>query len=91
MTTGKILIAVAAICAVTMSSSSRADTYQFFVSGYPAANESYVTASAGTSLETATRAKPTAAQSLEARDRTWDATNGIALRSDKKGMIVTFH
>ena len=91
MTTGKVLIAVAAICAVAMPSPSRADTYQFFVSGYPAANESYVTASAGTSLETATRAKPTAAQPLEARDRTWDETNGIALRSDKKGILITLH
>ena len=32
-----------------------ADTYQFIVSGYPAANESYAAASAATSLETATR------------------------------------
>ena len=91
MTTGKVLIVVAAICAVAMPSPSRADTYQFFVSGYPAANESYVTASAGTSLETATRTKPTAAQPLEARDRTWDETNGIALRSDKKGILITLH
>ena len=91
MATGKVLIAVAAMCAVAILSPSRADTYQFFVSGYPAANESYATTSAGTSLETATRAKPTAPQSLEARYRTWDESDGIALRSDKRGMILTFH
>lgn len=60
-----------------------ADTYQFIVSGYPATNESYPAASAGTALVTATRAVPTAAQALEARFRTWDESDGIALRSDK--------
>ena len=46
-----------------------ADTYQFIVSGYPAANESYAAASSGTPIE--------------ARYRTWDESDGIALRSDK--------
>ena len=60
-----------------------ADTYQFIVSGYPAANESYAAASLGTALATATRAVSTTAQALEARYRTWDESDGIALRSDK--------
>lgn len=60
-----------------------ADTYQFIVSGYPAANESYSAASSGTALATSTRSVPTAAQVLEARYRTWDESDGIPLRSDK--------
>ncbi len=60
-----------------------ADTYQYIVSGYPAANESYAAASSGTALATATRAVPTAAQPLEARYRTWDESDGIPFRSDK--------
>ena len=66
-----------------------ADTYQFIVSGYPAANESYAAASAATSLETATRSGWSAASALEARYRTWDESDGIALRSDKyRGMMI---
>ena len=60
-----------------------AETYQFIVSGYPAANESYSTRSSGTSLETATRSDKSAASPIEARFRTWDESDGIALRSDK--------
>lgn len=62
---------------------ANADGYQFIVSGYPAANESYAAASLGTALATATRAVSTTAQALEARYRTWDESDGIALRSDK--------
>ena len=66
-----------------------ADTYQFIVSGYPAANESYAAASAATSLETATRSGGSAASALEARYRTWDESDGIALRSDTyRGMMI---
>ena len=66
-----------------------ADTYQFIVSGYPAANESYAAASAATSLETATRSGRSAASALEARYRTWDESDGIALRSDEyRGMMI---
>ena len=66
-----------------------ADTYQFIVSGYPAANESYAAASAATSLETATRSGGSAATSFETRYRTWDESDGIALRSDKcRGLLI---
>ena len=68
---------------------ANADGYQFIVSGYPAVNVSYSAASSGTSLVTATRKQPTAAQSLEARYRTWDESDGIALRSDKyHGLLI---
>ena len=60
-----------------------ADAYQFIVSGYPAANESYAAASSGTALATATRSGGSAASPIEARYRTWDESDGIALRSDK--------
>lgn len=68
-----------------------ADTYQFIVSGYPAANESYPAASAGTALATATRSGGSAASQIEARYRTWDESDGIALRSDKySGITIIF-
>lgn len=71
------------------ASIAAADDYQFIVSGYPAANESRSAASSGTPLVTATRRQPTAAAPLEARYRTRDESNGIALRSDKyRGMIL---
>ncbi|MBQ6010731.1 MAG: hypothetical protein IJL17_19540 [Kiritimatiellae bacterium] len=72
-----------ALLAMAALSPLHADTYQFIVSGYPAANESYATPSAATSLETATRSGKSAASPIEARYRTWDESDGIALRSDK--------
>ena len=55
-----------------------ADTYQFIISGDPVAAataDSHSVASAATSLET--------------RYRTWDESDGIALRSDKyRGMMI---
>ena len=62
---------VAAILALGEAALSplHADTYQFIVSGYPAANKSYAAASSGTPIE--------------ARYRSWDESDGIALRSDK--------
>ena len=83
----RFIRAVIAFAAVALGEAAlsplHADTYQFIVSGYPAANESYAAASSGTALATATRAVSTAAQALEARYRTWDESEGIALRSDK--------
>lgn len=55
-----------------------ADTYQFIISGDPVAAataDSHSVASAATSLE--------------ARYRTWDESDGIALRSDKyRGLFI---
>mgnify|MGYP004633114091 CR=1 FL=1 len=62
---------------------SRAAAYQFIVSGHPAANESYAAASVGTVLVTATRTGRSATAPVEARSRTYGASNGIALRTDK--------
>ncbi len=76
---------------VAVLSPLHADTYQFIVSGYPAANESYPAASAGTTLATATRSDKSVASLLEARYRTWDESDGIPLRSDKfKAMMIIF-
>ncbi len=88
--TWKAAVSAAAIAAgAAIPMAANADGYQFIVSGYPAVNVSYSAASSGTSLVTATRKQPTAAQSLEARYRTWDESDGIALRSDKfRGMIL---
>jgi len=69
-----------------------ADTYQFIISGDPVAAataDSHSVASAATSLETATRTDRSAASPLEARYRTWDESDGIALRSDKyHGLLI---
>ena len=68
-----------------------ADIYQYIVSGYPAANENYAAASSGTALVTATRSGGSAASPIEARYRTWDESDGIALRSDKnRATLITF-
>ena len=82
------MIAFATIAVALLS--LHADTYRFIISGYPAANESYAAESAATSLETATRSERSAAAALEARYRTWDESDGIALRSDKYvlGMMI---
>ena len=83
------LLAAALSLGEAALSSLHADTYQFIVSGYPAANESYSASSAATSLETATRTDRSAASQLEARYRTWDESDGIALRSDKyRGLLI---
>ena len=73
------------VAALTLGAISplRADTYQFIVSGYPATNESYPAASAGTALATTTRSGGSAASSLEARFRTWLESLGIALKSTR--------
>lgn len=78
----RILVAVAALTVATFLS-IHADTYQFIISGHPAEDESYFTASAGTALVTATRTDRSPAVPVEARFRTWDASTGIALRTDK--------
>ena len=89
MTTEKVLIAAAAICAAAVPSLSQADTYRFFVSGYPAANPRHAACSAATSLETGAYRIVSAADDLEARYRTCIASNATALRSDEfKAMII---
>ena len=68
------------------SAAADADTYQFIMSGDPVAAsaiDSSVASSAATSLETATRSDRSAASPIEARYRTWDESDGIALRSDQ--------
>jgi len=83
----KQMIIPAVLLAVAVT--AHADTYQFIISGYPAANESYPTPSATTFLETATRTAKSVATSIEARYRTWEGSAGIALRSDEcRGTIL---
>ena len=83
------LVAVAIVTAALLQ--SRADTYQFIVSGYPAANVYYPSVSPSTSLVTGVRTVPSASASLEARYRTWDRSAGTAFRSDKAGLVILFH
>ena len=60
------------------------ETYQYIISGSPADNESYSAVSSAISIEVATtRHDESAASPMEARYRTWDESDGIALRSDK--------
>ena len=82
-----------ALLAAAATIAARADEpYQFIVSGYPAANESYAASSAATSLETGTLSTPAASQGLEARYRTWLASEGTGLLSTllKKGLMLIF-
>ena len=77
-----------AILAVLLAAAATAgaDTYQFIISGDPVAAstvDSCVAASAATPLETATRNDRSVASPIEARYRTWDESDGIALRSDQ--------
>ena len=82
---GILMFAIAAAFTVV------GDTYQYIISGYPAANASYASSSSGTALVTSTRTAPTAAAPLEARYRTWDESDGIALRSDRfVGTVIIF-
>lgn len=76
------ILAAAVAVAAGAAIPARAD-YQFIVSGYPAANESYQAASPSTSLETAARSGKSVSSALEARCRTWDESNATSLRSDK--------
>ncbi len=63
--------------------------YTFIISGYPAQNESFSLATAGTALITSTRSTVTLAAPLEARYRTILPTNTSALRTDKmRGMLL---
>ena len=84
---GKAVLGVATALAIaTAPQATSADGYQYIISGNPVAaatENSCVVASSGTALVTGTRAAPTTAAQLEARFRTWDESDGIALRSDK--------
>ena len=66
--------------------------YQYIISGDPVAAatvDSCAAASSATSLVTSTHSARTAAAPLEARYRTWDESDGIALRSDKyRGLLI---
>ena len=75
--------AALALAAAGAPPATLADDYQFIVSGYPAVNVSYSSASAGTDIATATRSVPTSAAPLEARYRTTGESDGVDLRSDK--------
>jgi len=81
------LLAVGIVfCAAAMPIAVLADTYQFIIFGDPVAAataDSRSVASTATALVTATRSGGSAASPIEARFRTWDESDGIALRSDK--------
>ena len=83
-----VLMGATALAAATPV---RADGYQFIVSGYPAANHSHSDVSSGTSLAVGLLGDVSASTDLEARARTCDDSDGIALRSDKyTAMIILF-
>lgn len=70
-----LLIGAAAMLLAPLAAS--ADAYQYIISGYPAANESYAAASSGIPLDT--------------RYRTWDESDGIPFRSDKfRATVIVF-
>ena len=93
MQTTALKKAAALMGAITLSAATpvRADGYQFIVSGYPAANPSHSDVSSGTSLAVGALAATSASADLEARARTCDDSDGIALRSDEyRAMMIIF-
>ena len=90
-TTLKKAAALMGATALAAATPTRADGYQFIVSGYPAANPSQSAVSSGTSLAVGALAATSASADLEARARTCDDSAGTALRSDKyTAMIIIF-
>ena len=82
MNAKKILTLCAAVFALGALSPLYADEpYQYIVSGYPAANQSYSAQSAAVALYTGTLSTSAEAQPLEARYRTWLASEGTSLIS----------
>ena len=75
--------------ALSAATPTRADGYQFIVSGYPASDPCHSAVSGGTALAAGVLADTSAADTLEARARTSEDSAGIALRSDKyRGMML---
>ena len=76
---------ILALLATAATISAQADEpYQFIISGDPVAAatvDSCAVASTATSLETGTLSTPAASQGLEARFRTWLASEGTGLLS----------
>ena len=87
-TTLKKAAALMGATALAAATPVRADGYQFIVSGYPAANPSHSAVSSGTSLAVGALASTSASADLEARARTTDDSDGIALRSDKYTAMI---
>ena len=87
-TTLKKAAALMGATALAAATPVRADGYQFIVSGYPAANPSQSAVSSGTSLAVGALASTSASADLEARARTTDDSDGIALRSDKYTAMI---
>ena len=87
-TTIKRVAALMGAAALAAAAPVRADGYQFIVSGYPAANPSQSAVSSGTSLAVGALASTSASADLEARARTCDDSDGIALRSDKYTAMI---
>ena len=77
--------------ALAAATPTRANGYQFIVSGYPAANPSHSDVSSGTSLGVGVLGDVSASAALEARARTCDDSAGTELRSDEfKAMVIIF-
>ena len=75
--------------ALSAAAPTRADGYQFIVSGYPTADPCHSSVSGGTSLAAGMLADTSAADTLEARSRTSGNSAGIALRFDKyRGIML---
>ena len=88
-TTLKKAAALMGAAALAATAPTRADGYQFIISGYPAANPSHSDVSSGTSLVVGMLASTSASAALEARICTYDDSLGTALRSDEyRAMMI---
>lgn len=81
--TPTVLSTAMAATLVLAATVSQGEEYSFLVSGYPAANVSYQSASAPTALVPGAIVATLDASGADMRSGTSGASEGIALRSDK--------
>lgn len=83
--------AVLAVAASAISAAVVAAEYTEFIQGnYPAANPSYSGCSQSMSIESATSARFSTVEQIEARCLTWDESDGISIRTDGIGTFIIF-
>jgi hypothetical protein len=83
-----VLSTAMAATLVLAATESQGEEYSFLVAGYPAANVSYPSASEPTALVPGAIVATADASGTDLRSGTSDASEGIALRSDKALAIM---
>ncbi len=79
-----------AVVAAISAGAAAAGYTEFIQDGYPAANPSYSGHSPSMPLESATSARFTPVERMEAGCLTWDESDGISIRTDGIGTFIIF-